>query len=194
MGVMDSLAVWIHAAGDAERGVAWRDATTTRMAGADAYIPYEQLVGDAAVDAGLDPDASARLLDAWTAIEPWPDAQALRRVALPYGFVTNCSARLAGIAAGRSGLRPRFTLSAEEAGRFKPRPEVYRLACRRLGTVAPRTLFVAGSPYDAAGAQDAGLPTVLVLRRSDHQSPRPEITTAGSLAELVDRLAGARKS
>ena len=67
-------------------------------------------------------------------MEPWPDAAALSRLSLPYGFVTNSSETLARIAAGRfSGSEPRFTLSAEVAGWFKPQPPIYRAACERLG-------------------------------------------------------------
>jgi 2-haloacid dehalogenase len=187
MAVMNSLAVWASAAGT-HRGIAWRDVATARMIEAETYVAYEHVVRDAAAGVGLDPDAPDRLFAGWSQMEPWPDAHSIAQLAVPYAFVTNCSTTLSDLAASRSGLQPRFTLAAQEAGRFKPRPEVYRLACDRLGTTPARTLLVAGSPYDARGARDAGLLTVLVVRRPDHRSAGPGIATVDSLSELPARL------
>ena len=189
MGVMNSLEVWKSAAGDVERGLRWRDAVTVRMVAARAYAPYENLVAEAAAEIELPRDAPAELFRRWSAMEPWPDAAALSRLSLPYGFVTNTSTALAEVASRRSRLRPRFTMSAEEAGWFKPEPAVYRAACQRLGLDPARTLFVAGSPYDAAGAHAAGLRTWLVVRRPDHGAPDPDIPTASSLDEVVAAIA-----
>jgi FMN phosphatase YigB (HAD superfamily) len=122
-------------------------------------------------------------------MEPWPDTVALSRLSLPYGFVTNTSTALARIAADRSRLRPRFTLSAEEAGWFKPEPPIYRTACERLGLDPARVAFVAGSPYDAAGARGAGMRSWLVVRRPDHGSPEPSIPAANSMHDIVVALA-----
>jgi 2-haloacid dehalogenase len=188
MAVMNSLQVWTVAARHRRRGLAWRDAVTERMVALSFYAPYEKLVADAAKEAGLDTRAPARLIEEWARMEPWPDAHALSRVSLPYGFVTNSSTILAQTAADRSGLEPRFTMSAEEAGRFKPAAEVYRLACRRLGTEPQRTLFIAGSPYDAEGARVAGLRSCLVLRRRDHPPRNEQIWVATSVDEIVATL------
>lgn len=167
MAVMDSPAVWAAAAGDRAAGLAWRDAVTDRMLATDLYQPYEALVADAAIRLGLPSGATAALWKGWHGMEPWPDAAALATFGVPLAFVSNTSARLAEIAADRSGLAPRLVLSAEEVGAFKPAPVVYRTACRRLGVQPDEVLYVAGAPYDAAGAQAVGLATVLVLRRPD---------------------------
>lgn len=188
MGVMNSLEIWSGAADDEARGLAWRDAVTARMTESSLYVPYERLVSEAAVACGLPPDAPIQLFAGWAAMEPWPDAAALDRLTVPYAFVTNCSSELAAVAAGRSGLAPAFTLSAEEAGRYKPEPEVYLVACRRLGTSPKRTLFLAGSPYDADGADAAGLEAWFVARRTDQQPTAPAIRSAGSLEEVVDAV------
>ncbi|HET6380781.1 MAG TPA: HAD-IA family hydrolase [candidate division Zixibacteria bacterium] len=165
LAVMDSVSVWAAAAGDPATGLAWRDAVTARMIAAGAYLPYERLVADEAVRLGLPVEAPARLFDGWHRMEPRPDARALVEAGIPYAFVTNTSRQLAELAAERSGLTPRFTLSGEESGWYKPRAEMYVTACRRMGTEVARTLFVAGAAYDAEGARRAGLPAVLVLRR-----------------------------
>jgi 2-haloacid dehalogenase len=188
MAVMNSLQVWTLAAKDRQRGLLWRDAVTARMAAGGSYVAYEGLVADAAEEAGLDSGATARLIDEWSRMEPWPDAHALSRVSLPYAFVTNSSTSLARIAAARSALAPRFTLSAEEAGHFKPAADVYHAACRRLGTEPERTLFIAGSQYDAEGARTAGLPSYLLLRRQDHGPRSDQISVATGLDEVVASL------
>jgi HAD superfamily hydrolase (TIGR01509 family) len=121
-------------------------------------------------------------------MEPWPDAAALSRLSLPYGFVSNASTALARIAASRSRLHPAFTHSAEEAGWFKPEPAIYRAACRRIGLDPAHTAFVAGSPYDAAGARAAGLQAWLVVRRPDHRPGEANVQAAGSLVEIVDSI------
>jgi HAD superfamily hydrolase (TIGR01493 family) len=188
MGVMNSLETWTDAAGDPVRGLEWRDAVTARMVAAGAYTPYERLFADAASALELPPTAPAKLVDRWAEMDPWPDAVAITRLDVPFGFVTNCSSRLARVAADRSGLKPDFVLSAEEAGWFKPEARVYLEACRRLGAPPERTAFIAGSAYDAAGASAAGLPTWLVCRRADQPASVESVSVAASLDEVVESL------
>lgn len=188
MGVMNSLETWTGAAGDPVRGLEWRDAVTAHMVAAGAYTPYERLVADAASELELPATAPAELVGRWAEMDPWPDAVAITRLDVPFGFVTNCSSRLAKVAAQRSGLRPVFVLSAEEAGWFKPDARVYLEACRRLATPPERTAFIAGSAYDAAGASAAGLPTWLVRRREDQPASVESVSVAGSLDEVVESL------
>lgn len=184
MAVMDSVGVWSAAAGDRGRGLAWRDAVTARMIAAPLYVPYEDLVRTAAVDLGLSNAAASDLFDRWPTMTPWPDASVLSRLTMRYAFVTNCSAELATAAVDRSGLDPAFTLSAEEAGYYKPNARIYQLACLRLGTPPGRTLFVAGAPYDGVGARKAGLDVAIVHRRPDRPTP-PKIEIVRSLTEIV---------
>jgi 2-haloacid dehalogenase len=184
MAVMDSLTVWSGAAGDSQRGLAWRDAVTARMVAHRSYAPYQDLVVVAARDLGFPVSAASELFGRWHRMSPWPDAAALARLTVPYGFVTNCSSRLAMIAARRSGLQPAFALSAEEAGWFKPDTRIYREACRRLGSPPERTLFVAGSTYDSEGAYQAGLQACLVTRRTDQPRAGAHIVAVTSLEEI----------
>jgi 2-haloalkanoic acid dehalogenase type II len=165
MATMDSMSVWAAAAGGRQRGMAWRDAVTERVIAADRYVPYDKLVAQVANELGLSEDASDQLGRSWMTMAPWPDAQALESVGLPYAFVTNCSTELAMTAVERSGLQPVFTLSAEEVGHYKPHPEMYLEACRRMAADPPEILMVAGAPYDALGARRVGLRTYLVARR-----------------------------
>lgn len=183
--VMNSLEAWSTAAGEPQRGLEWRDAVTRRITAAQSYVPYEEQVVDAAIEVGLPRQAAADLFKQWREMEPWPDSAALSRLALPYAYVTNCSKELAQVAAERSGLAPRFVLSAEEAGCYKPDRRIYRKACKRLGSPADSTLFVAGSAYDADGARAAGLQSVLVARRPEERADG----TAVSLHDIVGKIA-----
>jgi 2-haloacid dehalogenase len=192
MAVMNSLDVWAAAAGDRALGIRWRDAVTMRMTAARGYELYEGMVAAGARDVALPAHAVNRLRDAWREMEPWPDAARLFDLDVPYAFVTNCSTALAAVAAGRSGLRPAFVLSAEEAGCYKPDPRIYLEGCRRLGTAPERTLFVAGAPYDADGAAAAGIPAAWVPRRPDVQPPDSAVWVVTSLAEVANGLAAGR--
>jgi HAD superfamily hydrolase (TIGR01493 family) len=187
MAVMDSVTTWQCAAGDPALGLAWRDAVTERMVASPRYEPYEALVAEVAAHLGL-AGAEQALWAGWEAMEPQPDAAALARLDVPLGFVTNTSTRLARMAAGRSRLEPGLVLASEEAGRCKPHPSVYALACRRMGTLPGDTAFVAGAPYDAAGAHAAGLRTVLVRRRPDLPGSHGPWSTVESLDELATVL------
>jgi 2-haloalkanoic acid dehalogenase type II len=185
MAVMNSPASWAAAAGDPELGMAWRDAVTERMRQAERYVPYDALIAEAGVELRLPPRAADRLRGEWRRMRPWPDAIELSRLSLPYAFVTNCSAELAREAATASGLDPRFTFSAEEAGWYKPCPRIYRAACQRIGSEPERTVFVAGAAYDAEGALAAGLRVVLVRRRPPHRALNPEIQAVDNLGAAL---------
>jgi len=87
MAVMDSLEVWSGAAGDHRRGLAWHDAVTARMVAHPSYAPYEDLVVVAARELGLPATAATDLFDRWPEMSPWPDAAAISRLTVPYGFV-----------------------------------------------------------------------------------------------------------
>jgi 2-haloacid dehalogenase len=183
--VMNSHAIWTRAAGDEGRGLAWRDATTRRITTSAAYAPYEELVVAATAEVGLPGEAAAQLFELWPQMEPWRDTAELSALNVPYAFVTNCSRELAQVAADRSGLSPRFVLSAEEAGWYKPDPRIYHEACARLASPRESTLFVAGSGYDAEGARAAGLQAVLVARRADERA----VHDIASLEEVATRIA-----
>jgi 2-haloalkanoic acid dehalogenase type II len=190
MGVMNSLETWSRAAGERELGIRWRDGVAAEMAASDGYLPYEEIVDRVAAARGLPPTAAGALLEEWERMEPWPDATALAALPVPYAFVTNCSERLGSIAARRSGLTPRFTLTAERAGRYKPSGEVYVAALQTLGISAAEALYVAGSPYDADGAHRAGVRTWLVVRRPDQRAPDPAVRLVSSLEEILIASSG----
>lgn len=185
MATMDSVTAWSDAAGDASVGLAWRDGATRRMIEAGRYVPYERLVAASAADVGLPAEAVGRLWDAWDEMRPWPDAAVLHELRVPYAFVTNTSTDLAARAVRDARLHPAFTLSAEEAGWYKPSPEIYAQACVRLAVDPASVRYVAGAPYDATGAAEAGLPVRLVTRRPATGSLDPRVAVVASLHEAT---------
>ena len=158
--LIDSWSLWIAVAGDADRGRAWRMASLARVTSAGAYRPYDDIVHESAVDVGIARQKADELLGRWSDLRPWPDAAGIlqclhgRRLAI----VTNCSQRLAEIAAATTTGNFELIMSAERSGHYKTAPEAYRAASDALGLPPSRVLFVAGSPHDVPGAGAVGMP------------------------------------
>jgi 2-haloacid dehalogenase len=159
--LLDSWTLWNSVAGSAEEGMRWRRRYLEITYGCGAYRPYETLVREAAIDAGLSASCAERLESRWGEIEPWPEVpQVLAKLAqhLPLAVATNCSERLGRTAARCAGDVFKVVVTAEGAGFYKPRPEPYRAVLQALGTRPERTLFVAGSAADVPGAHQVGMP------------------------------------
>ncbi len=99
---------------------------------------------------------------------------ALRARGCKLGLVTNGFAATHHDKIDRLGLRERMDgfFLADEVGMVKPDPELFRHACRELGSEPARTAMV-GDRYDRdiRGAREAGLFTVLI---DVHAIPLPE--------------------
>ncbi len=179
--LVDSWTLWEAVAGDAALGRAWRQASLRLVTAAGSYQPYEDMVQAAAREVGLDRSRMDALLRRWSEIQPWPEAPGVlaqlggRRLAI----VTNCSQRLAEIAAAATGGRFELVMSAERAGVYKIDPCAYQAALDALGLPAERVLFVAGSAHDVPGAGHVGMPVYWANRRG---LPVPD----GAPAPIVD--------
>jgi 2-haloacid dehalogenase len=176
--LLDSWTLWNTVAGSEASGRAWRAEYLRLTYGCGAYVPYEQLVRDAADAAGLPRQAADRLEARWCELAPWNDVQptldALEgRTRL--AVVTNCSKRLGALAAARLATRWDCVVTAEEAGYYKPHPRPYLHALAKLGVDAADAAFIAGSGYDLLGTAAAGLRTYwhnrVGLRRPEHAPP-----------------------
>lgn len=67
-------------------------------------------------------------------------------------------------------LIPHCRLSAADAGRLKPHPQIFRAALEQLGVKPGEAVFVGDNPVpDIAGAQNAGMRAV--LRSGRHATP-----------------------
>lgn len=160
--LLDSWSLWNRAAGSEADGLRWRRAYLELTYGCGVYRPYEDLVREAAAQAGVTASAADALTAQWNTLQPWPEGPRvlddLADRGIRLGVVTNCSTALGRQAADRVGVPFAVVVTSEETGYYKPRPEPYRAALDRLGSDPARTLFVAGSPADIPGAASVGMP------------------------------------
>jgi len=160
--LLDSWTVWNSAAGSEQKGRAWRAEYLRLTYGCGAYVPYEQLVKEAARNTGMDDSAPDALEAQWDTLPVWSGARELLLALKPHcrlAVVTNCSSRLGHRAAARLGIDWDVVVTSEEAGFYKPDPRPYRMALDRLGVQAQDAAFVAGSGYDMFGTSALGLRT-----------------------------------
>jgi putative hydrolase of the HAD superfamily len=118
---------------------------------------------------------------------------ALRERGCKLGLVTNGFAATHHDKIDRLGLRERMDafFLADEVGMVKPDPELFRHACRVLGSEPSRTAMV-GDRYarDVVGAHEAGLFTVLLDVHAipvPAGGPQPDAVIA-SISEVLDVL------
>jgi 2-haloacid dehalogenase len=160
--LLDSWSAWNAAAGSEATGRAWRAEYLRLTYGCGSYVPYEDLVRQAAITKGLSPSVADALEANWDALPVWSGAQAaLDQLAgrTRLAVVTNCSTRLGKMAAARLHTPWDVVVTAEEAGFYKPDTRPYRLALERLGVSAADAAFVAGSGYDLIGTSAVGMRT-----------------------------------
>jgi 2-haloalkanoic acid dehalogenase type II len=185
--LIDSWTLWARVAGDEQLGHGWRRASLRQVTSAGDYRPYEEIVREAAAEVGLPAARAAELLARWGELRPWPEAPdvlaQLRRRRL--AILTNCSQRLAELAAAATGGRFELVMSAERAGAYKTDPRAYRAALAALGLPPGRVLFVAGSAHDVPGAGALGMPVYWSNRQRLPLPPGPPpLVDAPDLSEL----------
>ncbi len=191
--LIDSWSLWDAVAGSAEAGRHWRGVYLRLTYGTGNYRPYEEIVAEAAAEAGLPVDRADALAEQWDSLAPWPEAPAVVRALserVPVGVVTNCSRAMGRRAAALLGIGFDVIVTAEDAGAYKPDPRTYEAALASLGTDPARTLFVAGSPGDVPGAGAAGMPVVWHNRiglplPEGAAAPMAEVETLDGLPEWL---------
>ena len=157
----DSWTLWNDVAGSDEDGMRWRQAYLRLTYGAGVYQPYETIVAEAAMAAGIGPDKPDALTRRWAELQPWPEAvsvvEALAGRA-KLGVVTNCSIAMGRAAAERVSPAFDVVMTAEEAGFYKPRSAPYAATLAAMNMDPTQVLFVAGSAADVPGAMALGMP------------------------------------
>jgi putative hydrolase of the HAD superfamily len=120
--------------------------------------------------------------------------EALDRIGIPVGALSNSTRELSVAKLERLGLTDRLPLlvSPDDLGFGKPDPRVFHLACERLGSVRARTAYVGDElDVDAHGAQAAGLVGIWLERlrppAPTTTGPRLEgVLVAHSLVDLLE--------
>jgi 2-haloacid dehalogenase len=106
--------------------------------------------------------------------------------------LTNSTARAAEAQLANAGLRDHFeqVISADEIQCFKPAPEVYHLAARRLGVEPGQVRLVAAHDWDVTGALRAGCAAGFVARPGQVMNPfgpQPDVRGA-DLSEVAEKI------
>ena len=129
-------------------------------------------------------------------LRPFPEVakslQRLRDTGLRLATLTNSTAQAAEAQLTYAGLRDHFeqVISADEIHCFKPAPEAYNLAARRLNVEPDQIRLVAAHDWDVTGALRAGCAAVFVARPGQVMNPfgpQPEVRGA-DLGEVVDQI------
>lgn len=118
--------------------------------------------------------------------------QRLRDAGLRLATLTNSTAQAAGAQLMYAGLRDHFeqVISADEIRCFKPAPEVYHLAARRMNVDPEQVRVVAAHDWDITGALRAGCAAAFVARPGHVMNPfgpQPEIRGA-DLGEVANQI------
>jgi 2-haloacid dehalogenase len=136
------------------------------------------------------------ILNTLRKLRPYPEvAQALQRLrdaGLRLATHTNSTEQAAEEQLAYAGLREHFeqVISADEIHCFKPAPEVYFLAARRLSVEAGEVRLVTAHDWDVTGALRAGCAAAFVARPGqviNPFGPQPDVRGA-DLGEVAERI------
>jgi 2-haloacid dehalogenase len=162
-----------------------------------AYRPFSQVTRDALAHTceGLGLELSAarqeELMGEYVKLSLFPDVQgALQKLPGRKAILSNGSPDILDPLVAQSGLRLDAVLSVDELKIFKPAPEVYALAVKRLGVAAGRIGFVSSNCWDALGAKSYGFRVYWINRAGapvDRLGFAPDAEVK-SLTELADEV------
>jgi 2-haloacid dehalogenase len=140
------------------------------------YIPFHEIAAEAimgaAREAGFPIERSTAdwIVEGLRELPPFDDVEPglkqLREAGIPLAILTNGTAEGIGAVVSHAGLDDHFEhlLVADSVRRFKPAPEVYKLASDAFDLPLGEILFASGHEWDVAGAHAAGMPTVFLAR------------------------------
>jgi 2-haloacid dehalogenase len=144
---------------------------------AGRYLPYREVLRRSlrGVAAELDVQPTAAEVEAFAgSVGQWPafadSVDALGRLGRGFGLaaITNCDDDLFEASNRLLGSPFRWTVTAQQAGSYKPDVRNFELAFERIGVRPTRILHVAQSLFhDHVPAQQLGMTTVWVNRRHD---------------------------
>ena len=162
-----------------------------------AYKPFSEVTRDAleqcceAMGLSLSASQANELMLEYQRLALFPDVNdTLQKLAGKKAVLSNGSPDILDPLMKHSGLRFDAVLSVDELKIFKPAPEVYALAVKRLGVAADRIGFVSSNCWDALGAKAFGFRVFWINRSGaplDRLGPRPDaiLKTLGDLPEVL---------
>ena len=136
------------------------------------------------------------ILNTLRELRPYPEVaqslQRLRDAGLRLATLTNSTAQAAEAQLTYAGPRDQFeqVISADEIHCFKPAPEVYHLAARRLGVEPGEVRLVSAHDWDVTGALRAGCAAAFVARPGQVMNPfgpQPDVKGA-DLGEVAEQI------
>jgi 2-haloacid dehalogenase len=150
----------------------------------------------AALGLPLDTKARQLLQQAYRSLEMFPDARPALAALAPRPRWILSNGTLEGLTPllHHNALEQLLdgVMSVDAVGIYKPAPQVYALACDRLGLRRDRIGFVSSNCWDAIGAEAFGFTSYWINRSGaavDRHGPPPRYILA-SLAELPALMAG----
>ena len=181
----------------------WRQIIDRRTIGefqtVEASIEHVcSLIGATVTSKQVSKAVEVRLRITRQALRPRPDAlttlQRLRQEGFKIGLLSNCSIEIP-IVWPETPLVELFdaAIFSSREGIKKPAPQIYQLACDRLGVVPEACLYVAdGENYELTGAAKVGLRPVLI-RNSSRNNDKALLreardwrgTTVAALSEVL---------
>lgn len=154
------------------------------------YAPFSQVTREALgfscefLGLSLSSQDEGILMEEYLQLKTYPDvSETLRTLkGRKLAILTNGSPDMIDPLVRNSGLRFDAVLSVDELRIYKPAPEVYELAVRRLGTPRENIVFVSSNCWDAIGAKSFGF-TVYWINRTgapvDRLGLRPDKIGSG---------------
>ena len=136
------------------------------------------------------------ILNTLRKLRPFPEVaknlQRLRDSGLKLATLTNSTVPAAEAQLANAGLREHFehVISTDEIRCFKPSPEVYHLAARRLDVEPGQLRVVSAHHWDVTGALHAGCAAAFVARPGQVMNPfgpQPDVRGA-DLGEVVEMI------
>ena len=162
------------------------------------YLPYRQVLKRVQVGLGLteSPELLAESIARW---KPFPDTVAALKVLkkrFKLAVITNIDDDLFEGSRAQLGVEFDWVVTAQEVGAYKPSPQNFIYAVRKMGVPCNRVLHAAQSLYhDVAPARELGLSTAWVNRRkwlkgggatpASGAKPDLEVPDLKSLADLL---------
>lgn len=156
------------------------------------YAPFSRVTREAlafaceSLQLRLDDNQADALLEEYRRLAVYADVPAaLQKLPGKRAILSNGSPDMLDPLVKHSSLRFDAVMSVDELKVFKPAPEVYQLACDRLGVAKEDIGFVSSNCWDALGAKSFGF-QVWWINRAGAPVDRLDFQPDGVLRSLGD--------